>query len=281
MATAVVRSTTCATERRTATVEVVDSYLASSRTTTGRSSSRTNSTQSTPRSCAYRRPRPRLTSRREYKEETGEDAPYFYKFISALSTPLSRWATLETRAYAHGHCLLSGYMGLRPADPDTVFYETSVRKKYGPRRRRKSSRVTCITCSSTHASRCSRHSQQLRAIRPLGPDKTLTELWHFRLKGAPEPIYRRSLAYFNLINSPSTLVNADDLINFWRCQEGLNGEQANEWVSFHRNAGRTVRFGRGYQVGERSQRNADREMFRAWSEYMKEGTESVPLIKLF
>ena len=59
--------------------------------------------------------------------------------------------------------------------------------------------------------------QQLRAIRPLGPDKTLTELWHFRLKGAPEPIYRRALAYYNLINSPSTLVNADDLINFWRC----------------------------------------------------------------
>ena len=63
--------------------------------------------------------------------------------------------------------------------------------------------------------------QQLRAVRPLGPDRTLTEIWHFRLKGAPEAIYRRSLAYYYHVNSPSTMVNADDLHNFWACEEGL------------------------------------------------------------
>ena len=65
----------------------------------------------------------------EIKEETGEDAPSFYKYISSLSTPLSRWATLETRAYSYGHCLLSGYIGLRPTDPDTVSYENSHAQK--------------------------------------------------------------------------------------------------------------------------------------------------------
>ena len=55
---------------------------------------------------------------KEIKEETGEDAPYFYKYISSLSTPLPRWATLETRAYPYGHCLLGGYLGLRPTDPE-------------------------------------------------------------------------------------------------------------------------------------------------------------------
>jgi phenylpropionate dioxygenase-like ring-hydroxylating dioxygenase large terminal subunit len=211
----------------------------------------------------------------DIKEETGEDAPYFYKFISALSTPLSRWATLETRAYEYGHCLLSGYMGLRPTDPDTVFYEDIMQKKYGRESAeeilsRDVHHMLIYPCLSVQPA-----FQQLRAIRPLGPDKTLTELWHFRLKGAPEPIYRRSLAYYNLINSPSTLVNADDLINFWRCQEGLNGEQASEWVSFHRNAGQD-------SISDDVTRSVNglsempmREMFRAWSEYMKEGTEGV------
>jgi hypothetical protein len=117
--------------------------------------------------------------------------------------------------------------------------------------------------------------QQLRAIRPLGPDKTLTELWHFRLKGAPEPIYRRSLAYYNLINSPSTLVNADDLINFWRCQEGLMGEEASEWVSFHRNAGQDITSSEMTRSANGLSEMPMREMFRAWSEYMAEGAENL------
>ena len=177
---------------------------------------------------------------KEIKEETGEDAPSFYKYLSSLSTPLSRWATLETRAYPYGHCLLGGYLGLRPTDPDTVFYENIMRERYGEAKAeeilsRDVHHILIYPCLSVQPA-----FQQLRAIRPLGPDKTLTELWHFRLKGAPEPIYRRSLAYYNLINSPSTLVNADDLINFWRCQEGLTADEASEWVSFHRNAGQDI-----------------------------------------
>jgi hypothetical protein len=109
--------------------------------------------------------------------------------------------------------------------------------------------------------------QQLRAIRPLSVDKTLTEIWHFRLKGAPEAIYRRALGYYNLVNSPSTMVNADDLENFWKCHQGL-ASTGGDWVSFHRHAGNddeadgvvTSRFG----TSEAPMRN----QFRAWTQYM-------------
>jgi phenylpropionate dioxygenase-like ring-hydroxylating dioxygenase large terminal subunit len=211
---------------------------------------------------------------KEIKEETGEDPPYFYKYLSALNTPISRWATLETRAYPHGHCLLGGYLG-RPTDPDITAYEGIMREKYGAERTeeilsRDVHHVLIYPCVSVQPP-----NQQLRAIRPLGPDQTLVELWHFRLKGAPEAIYRRSLMYYNLINSPSTLINADDLINFWRCQEGLNGEQAGEWVSFHRNAGQDkAANGMARSVNGLSELPM-REMFRAWSEYMREGAEHV------
>jgi phenylpropionate dioxygenase-like ring-hydroxylating dioxygenase large terminal subunit len=211
----------------------------------------------------------------EIKEETGEDAPSFYKYISSLSTPLSRWATLETRAYSYGHCLLGGYIGLRPTDPDTVSYENLMRKRYGEVKAeeilsRDVHHMLIYPCLSVQPA-----FQQLRAVRPLGPDKTLTELWHFRLKGAPEPIYRRALAYYNLINSPSTLVNADDLINFWRCQEGLTADEAGEWVSFHRNAGQDISADGVTKSINGLSEMPMREMFRAWSKYMTEGREHV------
>ena len=107
--------------------------------------------------------------------------------------------------------------------------------------------------------------QQLRAVRPLGVDRTLTEIWHFRLKGAPEAIYRRALGYYNLVNSPSTLVNADDLWNFWKCHQGLES-QGGDWVSFHRNAGQDLETKRRTRsvIGTPSSRCAQ---FKAWANY--------------
>ena len=54
-------------------------------------------------------------------------------------------------------------------------------------------------------------------MRPIGPDKTLSEIWHFRLKACP--CYRQTFTlHFNLVNSPATMVNADDLENWTRAQ---------------------------------------------------------------
>jgi hypothetical protein len=111
--------------------------------------------------------------------------------------------------------------------------------------------------------------QQLRAIRPLGVDKTLTEIWHFRLKEAPEAIYRRALGYYYMVNAPSTMVNADDLWNFRKCHEGLSVNGGTDWVSLHRMAGND-------DVGAdgiiRSRQGTSeiplRNMMQAWAGYM-------------
>ena len=140
--------------------------------------------------------------------------------LSAFILPFKAWDSLDTVGHAHGHCVLQGYMGLRPTDPDSLAYEAVMKKAYGEERAEEILNVNlhhvlvypCLSVQSP--------LQQLRAVRPLAPDRTLTEIWHFRLKGAPEPIYRRALAYYYLVNSPSTMVNADDLHNFWACEEG-------------------------------------------------------------
>ena len=104
------------------------------------------------------------------------------------------------------------------------------------------SAAASITCSSTRISRCNRRCSSCAACGRSSPGKTLSEIWHFRLKGVSPAIYRRSLWYFNLVNSPATMINADDLENWTKGQWGLESK-GGEWVSFHRNFGRDTRDG--------------------------------------
>jgi phenylpropionate dioxygenase-like ring-hydroxylating dioxygenase large terminal subunit len=197
----------------------------------------------------------------------GGKAPLDYHYLSAFTTPLPKWDQVQTVNYPNGHSVLQGYMGLRPRDPDTLAYEAVMRNHYGAKRTEEILGVNIHHVLLYPGLSVQPALQQLRAVRPLAVDRTLTEIWHFRLKGASEAIYRRALGYYNLINSPSTIVNADDLENFWRCHQGLASD-GGAWVSFHRHAGRddeqdgVVRSRWG--TSEAPMRN----QFRAWTQYM-------------
>jgi phenylpropionate dioxygenase-like ring-hydroxylating dioxygenase large terminal subunit len=166
--------------------------------------------------------------------------PLSYHMLSAFATvTVDKWDAFQTLNYPYGHCILTGYMGLRPQDPDTRAYDEIMIKAYGRKRFEEIVGVNLHHVLIYPGLSVQSALQQLRAVRPLGVDRTLTEIWHFRLKGAPEAIYRRSLAYYNLVNSPATLVNADDLENFWKCHQGLASD-GGDWVSFGRHHGRDV-----------------------------------------
>ena len=103
-------------------------------------------------------------------------------------------------------------------------------------------------------------------IRPLSLDRTLVEIFTFRLKGAPDATFQRALKYTNVINSPSSTVMPDDLEAYNRVQEGL-GSDGGDWVSLHRAAGRE----QSLPGGRASNGNSEmpmRNMFRAWAGYM-------------
>jgi phenylpropionate dioxygenase-like ring-hydroxylating dioxygenase large terminal subunit len=177
---------------------------------------------------------------REIEKTTGEKPPLSYHMLSMFKTPIEELGrAMETRGHPYGHTMLQGYMALRPKDPDTLEYERRLAEAYGEKRKEEIMsidlhHVLVYPCLSVQPL-----LQQLRAVRPLSADRTLTEIWHFRLKGANEAIYRRALDYYYLVNSPSTMVNADDLHNFWKCHLGLSSD-GGDWVSLHRNAGQDM-----------------------------------------
>ena len=112
--------------------------------------------------------------------------------------------------------------------------------------------------------------QSIRIARPLAADRTLIESYTFRLKGAPDILLQRTVAYNRLINSPMSVVGHDDLHCYRSIQEGL-AASGNEWVSLHRN----------FAPGEKESLREDKELtcngtseismrnqFRAWAEFM-------------
>lgn len=203
---------------------------------------------------------------KKIKEQTGK-APLYYHYLSAFASKFEQWDAVQTINFPHGHGILKAYMGLRPQDPDTRAHEALLVEAYGAEK------------AEEYLSRSIHHVlvypylsvqsplQQLRCLRPLSPGKTLSEIWHFRLKGVPEAIYRRSLWYYNLVNSPATMVNADDLENWTKGQWGLESD-GGDWVSFHRNyGGDTERDGVIYSNKGTSEA-VMRNQFRAWCQYM-------------
>jgi phenylpropionate dioxygenase-like ring-hydroxylating dioxygenase large terminal subunit len=200
------------------------------------------------------------------KTEKGS-APLFFHYLSTFASSFDQWDSVQTVNFPNGHGILKAYMGLRPTDPDTVEYENLMKKSYGEEK------------AEEYLSRSIHHVliypylsvqsplQQLRCLRPVAPNKTISEIWHFRLKGAPEPIYQRALWYYNLVNSPATMINADDLENWTKGQLGLESK-GGEWVSFHRNYGQdTEKDGVLYSNNGTSE-VVMRSQFKAWTHYL-------------
>jgi len=205
------------------------------------------------------------------KQKGGNAAPLSYHMLSAFATvTIDKWDAFQTLNYPNGHCILTGYMGLRPQDPDTLAYDKIMIQKYGQQRFEEIVGVNIHHVLIYPGLSVQSPLQQLRAVRPLGVDRTLTEIWHFRLKGAPEPIYRRSLAYYNLVNSPATLINADDLENFWKCHQGLASD-GGDWVSFGRHLGRDIEKNGVVETAPNcgTSEAPMRNQMKAWAEYMR------------
>ncbi|MFN0313816.1 MAG: aromatic ring-hydroxylating oxygenase subunit alpha [Burkholderiales bacterium] len=197
----------------------------------------------------------------------GHATPLYYHYLSTFASPFEKWDSVQTVNFPRGHGILKGYMGLRPQDPDTKEYEALMYQAYGPEKAeeylgRSIHHVLVYPYLSVQSP-----LQQLRCLRPLAPNKTLSEIWHFRLKGVPQAIYRRALWYFNLVNSPATMINADDLENWTKGQWGLESN-GGDWVSFHRNhGGDTEENGITYSNKGTSEA-VMRNQFKAWVRYL-------------
>jgi phenylpropionate dioxygenase-like ring-hydroxylating dioxygenase large terminal subunit len=202
---------------------------------------------------------------RELPEGTAK--PLIIKIMEGNGEPYEFWENLELNVYDHGHSFMGGIVSPHSNDPVFLEYLGRMKKTYGEQRAEEILTVNRHNTIFYPSVSFQAAFQQIRVIRPLSVDRTLVEIYSFRLKGAPEEMYQRTLWYSNVVNSPSSIVMPDDLEAYNRVQEGL-GSDGGEWVSLHRDMGRDVA-GAGATSSKGTSELPMRNQFRAWLHYME------------
>ena len=195
--------------------------------------------------------------------------PFELHIMDGNGEPYEFWEKLELRAYDNGHGYMEGIFnpGAAERDPLARAHFATLEAAYGAERAREILGMTRHNTILYGSGSPHTVFQQFRVIRPLAVDRTLVEIQVFRLKGAPEGVFRRALLYANIINSPGSNVMPDDVEVYARCQEG-NGTDGGDWISLHRYLGTDREVPGGMVSTNGTSELPMRNQFKAWRRYM-------------
>jgi hypothetical protein len=113
--------------------------------------------------------------------------------------------------------------------------------------------------------------QQLRVVHPISVNRTIVSTYNFRLKGAPEQMFRNTISFANIVNGTGSLVLTDDLEIYNRIRLGLSSEGA-EWIEIGRGIQSDIPDAHGGRRGQNSTSEVYiRNMLQAWLHYMTNG----------
>jgi hypothetical protein len=108
-------------------------------------------------------------------------------------------------------------------------------------------------------------------VHPVAVDRTVVHTYNFRLKGAPERMFRNTISFANTVNGTGSLVLTDDLEIYNRIGMGLSSEGA-EWIEIGRGLQSDIADAHGGRRGTNSTSEVYiRNMFDAWLRYMANG----------
>ncbi|MGB7034248.1 MAG: SRPBCC family protein, partial [Xanthobacteraceae bacterium] len=188
--------------------------------------------------------------------------------------PYSFWETqVGIWTYPNGHSYLGDYHDdakLVAALKDSLFrdYIAAMEEKKGKEEARRILEVRRWNSNIYPNLSFMSQFQQLRVVYPISVNRTVVHTYNFRLKGAPEQMFRNTISFANIVNGTGSLVLTDDLEIYNRIGMGLSSEGA-EWIEI----------GRGFQSdapdahgGRRGQNSTSeiyiRNMLQAWLAYM-------------
>ena len=156
--------------------------------------------------------------------------------------PYSFWESqVGIWTYPNGHSYLGDYHDdskLVAALKDPVFrdYLNALEKKKGKAEAQRILEVRRWNSNIYPNVSLMSQFQQLRVVHPIAVNRTVVHTYNFRLKGAPEQMFRNTISFANIVNGTGSLVLTDDLEIYNRIDIGLSSEGA-EWLQI----------GRGYQ----------------------------------
>jgi phenylpropionate dioxygenase-like ring-hydroxylating dioxygenase large terminal subunit len=109
--------------------------------------------------------------------------------------------------------------------------------------------------------------QQIRVVEPIAVDRTVVKVFCFRLKGAPEQLYRRAVRFLTNLNSPFSMIIGDDAEIYERAQAALASPYA-EWLDQSRGLATDRQGAGGTTVSKGLSELPIRSQFQAWLAHM-------------
>ena len=146
--------------------------------------------------------------------------------------PYSFWETqVGIWTYPNGHSYLGDYHDdakLVAALKDPVFrdYLDALEKKKGKEEAQRILEVRRWNSNIYPNVSLMSQFQQLRVVHPIAVNRTVVHTYSFRLKGAPEQMFRNTISFANIVNGTGSLVLTDDLEIYNRIDMGLSSEGA-------------------------------------------------------
>lgn len=205
---------------------------------------------------------------RKYLKSLPEGTPYprEAEILFPFGSSYEFFDKMGMTGLPYGHGYMGGEMSIHTDYADIPGYWDAMLKSYGEEKTKKilsSNRHNTIFYPSFTAKDA---IQAIRVVRPRAVNETVIETYHFRLLGAPEEMFQRTILYSRLINSSSGMVGPDDLDCYQRMQQALQSS-ALDWVdvSRYQNA-ETQKDGVAKAVGTSD--FTFRNQYAAWLEYM-------------
>jgi phenylpropionate dioxygenase-like ring-hydroxylating dioxygenase large terminal subunit len=186
--------------------------------------------------------------------------------------PESVWENTGIWATPRGH----GYMGDYHDDSRLVAgmgnpaFEEYRNKLIEATNEKEADRILRVTLWNTVIyPNCSFMSQfrQLRVIHPVAVDRSVVYTYSFRMRQAPERLYRDTVAFSNVVNGTASWVLTDDLEVYERIQRGF-ASGAVEWAQIGRGFGRDVEEPGAVRGATGTSEVYIRAQMRAWLDYM-------------
>jgi phenylpropionate dioxygenase-like ring-hydroxylating dioxygenase large terminal subunit len=187
--------------------------------------------------------------------------------------PMEVWEKLGLWTTERGHSFMGDYhsddrlvAGLdNPAFRE--YYEALAARLGAPRAR---AVLSVARFNSIIYPNCSFMSQfrQLRIVHPVAVDRTVVYTYSYKLKGAPEQLFRDTVAFANIVNGTASAVLTDDLEVYERTQRSLSGSLV-DWVYLGRGYGGDIASEEGTTRGVTGTSEIHiRNQFAAWKQYM-------------
>lgn len=209
-----------------------------------------------------------------YVDELPEGAPKTHEadIISPFGSSYKLFDEMGVSVGPNGHAFTGGEESIHSNYMDIPGYMEAMHKTYGEQKTQEILSVNRHNTIYYPSLTIKGAIQSIRIVRPISVNETEIETWTFRLKGAPDEMLHRTMLYSRLINSPSSMVGADDLEAYVRLQEGLMSG-GTEWVDMCRFVGREE-----HKEGDmiRAIGTSDislRNQYHAWLDYMTQNNQ--------